>query len=162
MRKAKATNTITLGGRTFTKLASGSTVQHDLWLMQRATESGLAGARKWSGETDDAFAARMLEMALKSGLVLEMLGGLLLPEGKGPEDWTPDMALSTAAFLGAITEPQEKRKVNALILSLLIDFFSAGLSSSANSRRSSAQAQPETDKSAEETATENGDRLSAH
>lgn len=154
-------NTIELDGRTFGKLCSGSTVQHDLWLMQRATESGLATARKWSGETDDAFAARMMEMAIKSGLILEMLGGLLLPEGKGPEDWTPDMALSTATFLGAITEPHEKSKVNGLILSLLIDFFSVGLSSSESSQRSSAQAKPEKDAAAG-TDTANGAPSSVH
>lgn len=155
----RKTNTIELDGRTFGKLSGGSTVQHDLWLMQRATESGLATARKWSGETDDAFAARMMEMAIKSGLILEMLGGLLLPEGKGPEDWTPDMATSTAAFLGAVTEPEEKKKVNGLILSLLIDFFSAGLSSSESSQRSSAQAKPGKDG---ETGTESGPPSSVH
>lgn len=149
-------NSITLGGRTFVKLTKDSTVQHDLWLMQRASEAGLTTAQIWSGETPEAYAARLLDMAIKSGTVLEMLGGLLLPEGKKPEEWTPEMAVETGKHLGHIRDPDEKKAVNGLILSLLIDFFSIGLISRRNSISSSAQDQPGQEQGAAAIATANG------
>jgi len=154
------TNTIIkLGGRSFVQMTKDSTVQHDLWLMQRSTEAGLAGAQIWSGETPEAFAQRLLEMAIKSGVALELLGGLLVPEGTLPEQWTPEMAAETTLHLGRISVAEEKQAIYRLILTLLIDFFAAGLISSVRSRSSSAD-QPK-EKTQAEAAMGNGAALSA-
>jgi len=159
-KKNETQEVISLGGRRFFRLTKGSTVEHDLWLMKRTTASGLIDAKMWSGETPESYAQRLLSMAIEGGVVLEMLGGLLLPEGLLPEEWTPQMGEETARFLGAITDDREKSLVNQLVLSILIDFFAIGLLSSARSRSSFGNEEKPANPTSDDTA--NGVESSAH
>lgn len=124
-----------LGGRTFLSLTE-STVEHDLYFH---TVAGRAGLRfeKYEDETPEDFATRILAETIQSGQALELLGCLIVPEQIGVEGWTPEEARRTAAFIGQLRGKEDKARVRAMILSLLIGFFGCGLASITTSPRSS-------------------------
>jgi hypothetical protein len=138
-----------LGGRTFVSVTE-STVEHDLYFHGLA---GRAGLRFEKSEHESAadFAARILEEVVQSGKTLELLGCLMVPEEVGAERWSPEEARTTATFIGQLRGEEDKARVRALILSLLMDFFRCGLASIWTSPRSS-QSQPERNRSAIPTA----------
>jgi hypothetical protein len=119
---------ITIGGRVFTPLLV-STIEHDLWLMSHIQKAGLDTLRKLSEETMDVFVLRILREVIDSGRVFELLGGMLVPENVAPEAWTPAMAIETADFIRHLTDLEDKRIVQAQVVSLLIGFFENGLTS---------------------------------
>lgn len=127
-----------LGGRTFLSVTD-STVEHDLHFHGIA---GRAGLRFWKHEDEsvEGFAARILEEMIQSGKALDLLGCLLVPEEIGVEGWTPEEARKTSAFIGQLRGEEDKARVRALILSLLIGFFGCGLASISTSPRSSSGA----------------------
>lgn len=130
-----------LGGRAFVPIGE-STVEHDFTFMGLIRAAGLDRVAIREGESAQDFALRLLQEAIASGKVLEMLGCLLIPEGTAPEHWTPRLGAETAAFFGGLTAAADKLTIQALVLSLLIDFFEQGLSSLETSRTSSEAAQP--------------------
>lgn len=142
-----------LGGRTFVSVTE-STVEHDLHFHGLA---GRAGLRFEKGEHESAadFAARILEEVVQSGKALELLGCLLVPEEIGVAGWSPEEARKTAAFIGQLRGEEDKARVRALILSLLMDFFRCGLASIWTSRRSS-RSRPANEESERPTATAAG------
>lgn len=133
----KEAEKLSLGGRTYTHIGVGP-LRQDLFVMMHARHAGLVGLTIYDHETPEEFAARILDLILCSGRALLILGGLLLPDGRRPEDWTEDMAYETAAALGAITDEDGKKAVQQEILSVLLGFFESGLGSWIASGRSSA------------------------
>lgn len=125
-----------LGGRTFLSVTE-STVEHDLYFHGIAGRAGLRFEKR-DDEGADEFAARILEETVQSGKALDLLGCLLVPEEVGAEGWTPEEARKTAAFIGQLRGEEDKARVRALILSLLIGFFGCGLASIRTSPRSSS------------------------
>lgn len=123
-----------LGGRTFLSVTE-STVEHDLTFHGVAGRAGLRFEKR-DEEAVEEFAARILEETIQSGQALELLGCLLVPEEVGVEGWTPEEARKTAAFIGQLRGEEDKARVRALILSLLIGFFGCGLASIRTSPRS--------------------------
>jgi hypothetical protein len=125
-----------LGGRTFLSVTE-STVEHDLYFHGIAGRAGLR-FEKHEEESVEAFSARILAETIQSGKALELLGCLLVPEEIGVEGWTPEEARRTAAFIGQLRGEEDKARVRALILSLIIGFFGCGLASVWTSPRSSS------------------------
>ena len=136
MGEPRAVERHVLGGRMFLSVTE-STVEHDLYFH---TITGRAGLRfeKHEDETAEDFARRVLEETIQSGEALELLGCLIVPEEVGVEGWTPEEARRTAAFIGQLREKEDKTRVRALILSLLISFFGCGLASIWTSPKSSS------------------------
>ncbi len=124
-----------LGGRAFVSVTE-STIEHDLYFH---TIAGRAGLRfeKYEDETPENFATRVLAETIQSGQALELLGCLIVPEEIGIEGWTAEEARRTAAFVGQLRAEEDKARVRAMILSLLIGFFGCGLASIMTSPRSS-------------------------
>jgi hypothetical protein len=150
-----------LGGRPFATFADGWTVGHDIWFAGQIARAGLNTVRIMEHETPEFFTRRILETALMSGQVLELLGGLLLPEGVKPADWTVETAEETAKYLAGLTSAEDKETVNSLISSLLLDFFVTGLTWPSRSRSSSDASQPVGEKKSG-TATGSGAESSVH
>lgn len=125
-----------LGGRTFLSVTD-STVEHDLYFHGIAGRAGLRFEKR-DGESVEEFAARILEETVQSGKALDLLGCLLVPEEIGVDGWTPEEARKTATFIGQLRGEEDKARVRALILSLLIGFFGCGLASISTSPRSSS------------------------
>lgn len=130
----------TIGGRRFLT-AGESTVEQDFVFVSLLRDAGLEDLTMGADEAPDDFGARVLSAALKSGAVLKMLGCLLVPAELVPKRsrfavrrraspgtlWTPAIGEETAAFLGGLTSAEDKTKIRALVLSLLVSFFSSGI-----------------------------------
>lgn len=130
---------ITIGGRTFTALEE-TTVEHDHWVMALLREAGIDVALRQPEEPAEAYARRLLSIALASGKTCLFLGGMLMPEDAAAP-WSPALAEETARFLSGLTAPEDKEQINRLIVLLIADFFAAGLIFSGASP-SSSQDQP--------------------
>jgi hypothetical protein len=129
-------NRLELGGRIFHEIRS-STIEHDFKFYELARRAGLDNVTQAAGETPEQLAARLLETILASGLALELLGLLLVPEGTPPEKWTPEIMAETARFIGGLTSDEDRQTVNAAILDVMIGFFRSGLASFWSSTTSS-------------------------
>lgn len=130
-----------LGGRHFA-LVGDSTIEQDLIILSLIRKAGLDEVMLEEGETPQAFALRILDVAIQSGAVMELLGCLLIPEDRTagamePGDaWTPEIGQETSRFIAELRDPADKAKVKALILSLLVSFFDRGIASLWSSRTS--------------------------
>jgi len=58
---------------------------------------------------------------------VDLLGGLLVPEGMSPDAWTPAMAEETAAFLKRQRGREAREAVRNLAVWALVHFFANGL-----------------------------------
>lgn len=129
--------TIKLGGREYKRVGI-STLEHDHYLAGHARQ---AGSEQWtlrSGESHEAFAARILSDLMASGKAFPLLGGLLMPaDRKAP--WTVGIAGETARHMAGLTDPEEKRIANTELLSLVLDFFVNGLAYWMTSGKSSPE-----------------------
>ena len=141
-----------LGGRTFLTIKE-STVEQDFLFLALVKRARLDEVVLEPGESPEDFARRLLEAAVESGAILEILACLLVPveaapRGRDPgEAWTREMSEETARFLGGLRKPDDKDKIRSLVLSLLIPFVESGIVSLRTSMRSSRAAVPKTSKS---------------
>ena len=125
-----------IGGKTF-QLAGEGTARHDVYSMRQIAACGLNMVAQRDGETDDEFTYRLYLTALQTGDIFLLLGGLLVPVGTGPSEWSEGMARETADHIANITDPGDKAKVRILLASALTPFFVGGRRSSKTSRNSS-------------------------
>jgi hypothetical protein len=136
-----------LGGRTFLPITE-STVEQDFRFLALVKQARIDEVVLRPGESPEAFARRLLEAAVASGAILELLGCLLVPEEAAPPDrdpgeaWTREMSAETARFLGRLRDPADKAAIRSLVLSLLISFFESGIVSLWTSTTSSGEAVP--------------------
>jgi hypothetical protein len=129
---ARAPRSIDIGGRTFVSVQE-STYAHDLWVQRVLAEIGLRDRKPVAGESPDDFMLRLHADLVRSGQTLELLGGLLVPRGKAPDEWTPELAHETARHLGAVRSDEDKATLDNLVAELLVDFFQRGWLSSLRS-----------------------------
>lgn len=129
---------ITIQGREFVPMKNG-TFAHDIWITRKTREAGLADIRQEEGESHEHFIERIASIAWGSGAMLEILGGMLLPAGMEPKDWTPEIAAATGAFFGSVTDEASKRQLRSQIGGVIFLFFVSGLSSSGISPKSSPE-----------------------
>lgn len=117
---------IALGGREY-RVIKTSTVEHDVWMMARVVDAGIRQVTMEPGESPEAFATRLTGELARSGQVLALLGGVMIPSELQDLQWTPEVAKATAAALGQLTDPDDKQAVLSQIASLVAGFFEAGL-----------------------------------
>lgn len=129
---------ITLGSRVFWVQEEG-TIEHDLWTMKIIRDKGLDKLTLDAAESSEAFVQRVLSMILETGALFTILAAGLVPDG---QPWTPEGAEEVAGFLKDLREPEDKKLMQHLVVSVLIGFFAAGLPLWTNSRKSSGT--PET------------------
>ena len=127
-----------LGGRAFLTVQE-STVEQDFIFLTLIKQAGIDEVVMAEGEDAGEFARRILEATVKGGKALELLGCLLVPEKSIPkrrwghrridpgEIWTPELARETAEYIGSLRTREDKAKINSLVLSLLLSFFSTGI-----------------------------------
>ncbi len=138
-----------LGGRTFLPVTE-STVEQDFRFLALVKQARIDEITMAQGESPEDFARRLLETTIENGVILDLLGCLLVPEDRAPQDrdpgevWTRQMGDETARFLGGLRSPKDKAEVRGLVLSLLVSFFDSGIVSLWTSKMSSGEAIPET------------------
>ena len=120
--------TVVIGGRRF-RSGGQATLERDLHVMGYLRSAGLDELPMLETETPEQYALRLLAHLSHRTEVLELLGGLLVPEGVGDREWTPRHGHETAVFLKGLTDPAEKKTVHGLICSVLIPFLESGLGS---------------------------------
>lgn len=152
-----------LGERAFLTVQDSS-VEQDFIFLGLVKDAGIDDVTMTEGEGPEEFARRILEATVKGGRALELLGCLLVPEKSIPkrrwghkkvspgEVWTPELAKETAEHIGSLRSREDKAKVNALVLSLLLSFFSTGIVSLWTSE-TSYQEEPIPDHETKETTT---------
>lgn len=116
--------TLLLGGRAFAR-AEDTTVEQDLFIMGRIREAGLNEITLRAGESPDEFSRRLIGDLAASGVTLPLLGGLIVPAESGA--WSPSLAASTAEYIATLADPEDKLRVNTLIVSMLLGFFESGI-----------------------------------
>lgn len=117
---------ITIDGMNYHPIKT-TTLQNDYFVMAQLNKSGIANITPNPGESSQDYAMRLVAALVANGVPLLLLGGLILPEGIPDKDWTPEQAETTAALLGQVTAQQDKDRVQALIISVVSDFFRQGL-----------------------------------
>jgi len=127
---------VVLAGHAFAPLLV-STIEHDFWLMARIRAARLDALTKAEDESAEEFVSRILHEVIDSGRAFELLGGMLIPENVPAEQWTPELAAETAAFIRTLTDPADKARLQSQLISLLIGFFENGLTSLTTSPKSS-------------------------
>ncbi len=136
-----------LGGRTFLPLRE-STVEQDFRFLALIKRARVDEVVMQLGESPEAFARRLLEVTIESGVILDLLGCLLVPAELAPGDrdpgevWTSEIGKETARFLGQLQDPKDKAEVRSLVLSLLVSFFESGIVSLSTLRTSSVETIP--------------------
>lgn len=115
---------IELGCRNF-RIIETSTLEHLIWMDRQVTEAGLSRSfRAGLGtKTADEFAAGVWEQISKSGQVFSLLAGMLIPQNLRDEDWTPEEAAKTIAFLKKLTSPVDHARIRSLLVSVVLGFF---------------------------------------
>jgi len=140
-----------LGGRVFLPV-NESTVEQDFRFLSLVGQARIGEITMAQGESPEDFARRLLETTIESGVILDLLGCLLIPEDRAPQDrdpgeaWTRQMGNETAQFLGGLRTPKDKAEVRGLVLTLLVSFFDSGIVSLWTSKTSSTGVIPETNK----------------
>ena len=133
---------VEIGGRRFAHVTDW-TVEQDWWLMQRIRKAGLDQIVVDDANPDaiaESISQAAADKLADSGLALEILGGLLLPDGMDPSQWTPQLAAETTAHLGRQTGAEARHAVRAVASWAILSFFSNGLTSFVTSRPSSTMA----------------------
>lgn len=150
---------ITFDGRSFYDPDAGErTAENDSFCVSKHYQAGLVEleSRPREGESHELYSRRLLANAMNHGVIYELLGGMWLPVGTKPTEWTPELALETAAFLKHLTGA-DKAALFGRIAGVVARFFSAGLTSFASSPSSSDRSQPDPNDQIEAAvATESG------
>jgi len=116
------------------RMVERSTLAQDFYVMRHLRAAGLANCTPHDGESAQDFALRLIAQVVERGAPIELLAGMLLPEGVPDEKWTPETAASTAAQLSIITNPADKAEIQKVLVAIITDFFREGLRSSQHSR----------------------------
>ena len=132
---------IELGGRRWRILQAG-TLEHMIWMDQQVTEAGLTALLK-AAPSEGEWTDRIWQAISHSGQTFPLLSGMLIPENLSDDAWTPAEAEKTSAFLKKLTAPEDKARIRALLVSVVLGFFGvaqsfAGLSDSVSAAQPAA------------------------
>ena len=122
-----------LGSQTVTPSPGAGQWEQDFRFLALVKQARIDEVVLRPGESPEAFARRLLEAAVASGAILELLGDLLVPQEAARRDrdageaWTREMGAETARFLGRLRDPADKAAIRSLVLSLLIFLSRSGI-----------------------------------
>lgn len=151
---------ITIAGRAFRPVVE-TTIEHDLWTMERIRRAGLTEMILKPGEDPEDYSRRLLYRLIESGAAMEMLAGFLVPAEIDPLDWTPAIALESASIFRRASKPEDKATIQAKLIDLLLDFLQAGIVSARITERFSPRVEAATRPKTEDiTISGSGERLS--
>jgi hypothetical protein len=108
------------------RMARDTTIEQDFYVMRQLRKAGLADIAPGAGEVAQDYALRVVHSVIEGGAPFELLGGLLMPDDRGLR-WSPERAETTARVLASATAPEDKAKIQGLLVSVLSGFFAAGL-----------------------------------
>lgn len=119
---AAAERVMVIGGRTF-RQSRVTTIDRDSYVIKRYRVSGLAAfSRTFEPAIHDLneFAEKLLWEAYESGVLYEILAGVLVEDGVR---WTRKVAEANAAFFANLTDPADKNAIAERSGDVLFDFL---------------------------------------
>lgn len=151
-----------LGGRSFLTVQD-ATFEQDLLYLELIHNAHIDRIVKSENEDVAEFSERLLGALVGDGAVLKLIGCMLVPAAKStrrlgfrrdtPIAWTPEIGEETARFIGGLKTPEDKAKLRALTLTLLVHFFESGTVSLWTTQTSSDGAVPEPEPEPETTSS---------
>ncbi len=151
-----------LGGHSFLTVQD-ATVEQDFLFLELIHNCHIDRIVQSEGEDAAEFSERILGALIGDGAVLKLLGCLLVPAAKPTRRlgfrrdtaiaWTPEIGEETARFLGGLKTPEDKAKIRALVLTLLVHFFEHEIVSLWTTKTSSDGALPAPDPEPETTSS---------
>ncbi len=151
-----------LGGRSFLTVQD-ATVEQDFLFLELIQKCHIDRIVQSEGEDAAEFSERILGALVGDGAVLKLLGCLLVPAAAPTRRrgfrrdttiaWTPEIGEETARFLGGLKTPEDKAKIRALVLTLLVHFFENEIVSLWTTKTSSDGALPAPDPEPETTSS---------
>lgn len=130
-------NLIRLGDVAYVEVGE-STADHDDYMTGACFSAGLIPLpRALPGEDPDEYAHRILGLVSARDQSFPLLGGMLMPAGTKPEEWTRKMATETEAHLRGLRSPEDRAAIRRQIVEMLIPFFEDGIAKLLSSRTSS-------------------------
>jgi hypothetical protein len=114
---------IKLGGREW-RIVQTSTLQQVIWMDRQIAETGVASLLQ-RAPVGANWSEQIWAQISKSDKTFPLLSGMLLPREISDEDWTPEVAEKTAAFLKKLTAPEDHAAVRSLLISVVLGFFGA-------------------------------------
>jgi hypothetical protein len=127
---------VTLNGKGYNRIKNPS-FGHDIFVMSIVRKHSLDRLQMFEGESPEEFADRVVQVALSSGSAMDLIGGLLIPEGITMEDWTEKVGRDTAIELSRLTSPDDKAMLRAELAQTMAFFLLSGIASLRTSRKSS-------------------------
>lgn len=119
-------NRITIGGRHF-KHVEETTLRQDISTQALIQKAQLGRLELLQAESPDDYVLRILRTAAGNCDVLLLIAHLVVPEESKTQDWSPESAREVATFLGALTEKDDKNRIQGLLVNALVSFVQAGL-----------------------------------
>lgn len=113
---------VKVSGRTFIP-ATRTTIQQDLFVMSRMRDTGLD---KLVDNIDlkqfklTKYAEEVIVRAYMTGMVFEVLAGLLVEQGK---KWSEKSAMANAEFFANLDDDQDKENISRPLVSVVLHFF---------------------------------------
>jgi hypothetical protein len=142
-----------LGGRTF-RQSTVTTIDRDAYLSKRFRVSGLAAfSRTFDPATDDLneFSEKLLWEAFESGVLYEILAGMLIQDGVR---WTRKVAETNAAFFANLTDAADKHAIAERSGDILFDFLVLAAASRKTSPSTSETSETSQDNSGQTQPTQ--------
>lgn len=134
---------ITLGGRRYQVIDfDRRTVLQDAWLEREIRSSGVDKLLPDAEESDAEYLTRLRMRLVDSGRIPALLGGFLLPEGTGEQDWTPSIGADTEKHIGRCNTEEDRTMVLTLSVEIAFGFFRRGLDWLQSFQSSSGGASP--------------------
>jgi hypothetical protein len=130
-----------IAGRTFARTGPTS-MAHDAYLMKRWRRFGLStlapivsSGKRAPEEVIGAEIDRLIVDAFESGLLYEVLAGMLVEQGV---EWSPEWAAEATTFFSKITAKTDKTIIYESLSDIITDFFAHAVDWIVTSRSSSS------------------------
>ena len=109
--------TLTLGDKRFQVIDfDRRTVLQDHYVQSVIQQSGIDRLLPDESESDAGFLARVDAALLASGRTVDLIAGLLVPDGQPATEWDRKTAKETAAHIATCTDPDDRELVQQLAL----------------------------------------------
>lgn len=129
----------TIGGRSW-RAVKQTTFEHDIALSTIVRRSGITMPD--ASVTAEEFEARAFFRLMETGEIFNLLGAVAIPAKLADLDWTEKIGAESAQFFRTINDQQEKEKLQAVLVTLVLNFFAPVLVSLRRLQSVSSQVAP--------------------
>lgn len=114
---------VVIGGRAYVPSVQ-TTFEQDFYVMDRVSAAGLdkiVEGLKPDGDLEE-FSRELILKTYRSGKMFEILAGIMVEEDL-VGGWSPEEAEVTAEFFRTLTDPEDKRALQGVLVGVILGFF---------------------------------------